>query len=456
MPEPGQQPPRLPPSAWRCVVISPHGHFGVEQVIKAARPTAMTSRADKQLLAVLGRDDVDALRALCIEKADHQALCQLLTGLRLAASDPGTAVPLLVAALDSGRDPVGHRFVSRFLPGLHLPVLLAPGVPVLLPADHRSVALLLVELLTAQGRQADALARLKTLPVDVPVVLSLAGVQLGLGHTEAVVALTTGIQNYDDLTSLCLVARGVALRMLGRTDEAVVALDQVISGPVRRHAGVVVAALEERANLLRLNGDELAAQADMERIRDLGAMPMVVEVNVDEADTATEEDPDVQLRRARAKVRRRIVGMGEPGTFGGRHHRSYRAEVEAMLTTGQLDACENLLLCLLDAVEDEADERATSIDPTFYLTLADLYESLDRPVDQRATLERFVAAKAHWGAAVDEGVDLESYLRILPGHVAPPAAGPGQVAAPAAGPDGDARTPPSTVEPDGSLADIGG
>ena len=100
------------------------------------------------------------------------------------------------------------------------------------------------------------------------------------------------------------------------------------------------------------------------------------------------------LERARKRMRRRITGVGAPGTFGGRHHSTYREEIAVMFTLGQLDAAEELLLGLLDVVEDEVAEKGIPLDPTFFLTLADLFQDSGRSDDLHALAERFTAAEA--------------------------------------------------------------
>ena len=68
-------------------------------------------------------------------------------------------------------------------------------------------------------------------PLTPAIGLALAATYLVIGQNEAVVKLTDGLENLDDLTALCLVARGVALRSSGRMDEAIVALDLAVRDP---------------------------------------------------------------------------------------------------------------------------------------------------------------------------------------------------------------------------------
>ena len=179
-------------------------------------------------------------------------------------------------------------------------------------------------------------------------------------------------------------ARGVALRVGGRFDDALACLDQAMGDP-DRHPGIIVAALGERADLLRLVGDDLAAQADIDRIT---------------ASKAASRSPrstrpgEPRTRRGPAGGRRRPghgrrPGVGPPPAQRHGHARApsgagttgcYEADVEAMLSAGQFGTAEHLLLGLIDAVEDEADEIGLPIDPSYFLTLADMLVHEKPPV----------------------------------------------------------------------------
>ena len=142
-------------------------------------------------------------------------------------------------------------------------------------------------------------------------------------------------------------------------------------------------------------------------------------------------------------MRRRITGVGAPGTFGGRHHSTYRDEIAAMFALGQTDAVEELLLGLLDAVEDEVAELGTPLDPTFFLTLADLYHDCGRTEDLAALQDRFAAAEAR------------SELGVAARAAAPPARRtPGGGGAPRRPVEPDFAPAPRAGAPPRSLADV--
>src|SRR4029453_16363939 len=130
-------------------------------------------------------------------------VAQLLLGLRQAGSDPMGASRALVGALDRDPPPWEHRFVRKHLPGLQVCVVLAPGVPAVIPASSDGIALLVAELLTTTGRHLDAAALLGNLHPTPEVVLSLAAVHLASGHHDAAVEVTDGMANTDDLSALC-------------------------------------------------------------------------------------------------------------------------------------------------------------------------------------------------------------------------------------------------------------
>ena len=426
---PGGEPEAMVETPWRALAAAPTGaDVSLPSVLSGIRVSPMAGKQDKALLAALVADEVDAIRQLSESTSELAPLATMLLGLRLANTDPVLAVGLIGSTLSDEKEPWDHKFARRYLPTLKICVQLAPGVPAVVAADQEGVTLLQAELLSTLGRHLDAVNLLTEHKLTPIIGLARAATNLVIGQNEAVVALTEGLENVDDITALCLIARGVALRSAGRTDEALSAFDSAIVAP-KRHAGMVAAALGERASLLQAMGDELAAQADHERITALegGAPPEALsprEVatagpDVSLMDLSAPTD-DAAMRSARSRVRRHISLGGAPGTFGGRHHRTYQPEVEAMLAAGQLDAAESLLLGLIDAVEDEAEADGVKLDATFYLTLADLFAHRGDRAEYLATMERFDAAGQRFGVMTDAD-DLAEVVQAMDHHEAPPA-----------------------------------
>jgi len=402
---------------WRAVIGAPAGEIAPELAVAQIRISPMASKPEKALLAAITADDLDTMQSMAGAGSDLAAPASLLLGLRIASDDPVLAANLLQSALGGGRAPWDHKFLRRYLPTLCVCTLLAPGVPAILGADEESTTLLLAEMLGAQGRHLDTVTLLTARPLTPVIGLALAATYLVIGQNEAVVKLTDGLENLDDVTALCLVARAVALRASGRNDEALLALDSAVREPAR-HPGMVTAALEERIALLSAMGDELAAQADRARIVAIeGGAEVEVHLPHEEPDIPappTEPTDEEALAAARVRVRRHIAMTGKPGTFGGRHHRTYQPEVEAMLAAGQFDAAESLMLGLIDAVEDEAEVDRTAIDPTFYLTLADLYLHRGDQAEYVAVMERFQAAGEIYGT-ISDAEDLAEAVRSIEG-----------------------------------------
>lgn len=438
LPDPSRAPEPAPASRWRAVIAEGTSDAAAETVMTTLKPAAMASRAEKQLVQALVADDVARLSDLAGSGGDVHATANILLGLRLADQQPDLAAHALRVVIATGKDPADQKFLRRYLPTLAVPVGIAPGVRAVLPIDAESIVLLLAELLTSQARPVDAVSLLESQPPTPMSTLALAAAELTIGHNDSVVSLTEGVPNVDDLSALCLVARGVALRTVGRLQDAITAFDRALEDP-NRAPGMVAAALSERAEVLRMTGDPLAAQADEERIQEICGVRVAGNGGVGETsapvpapsaqapilgrplERGTEETADQEaVAAARARVRRRLRGTKHPGTFGGRHHSTYREEVAAILATDQYDTAVNLLLGLLDAVEDEADEIHAPIDPTYYLTLADVFAAHREVVAEFAVLERFAITcrRTH----TDPG-DVSERLRRVAGAVgvSPPA-----------------------------------
>ena len=369
---PGEPPSAALPTVWRCVLSGPEGDRGPEAVLAVAKAPTIAGRTERALVAALARDRPRRAGGLAGSDHDLSDVARLFLGLRQAGSDP------------TGRKPSADRGARRRSGALGAPprpsararprgrAVIAPGVPAVMPVGREAIALLVSELLTATGRHLDAAALLDNLPPTAAVVLALAAVHLAAAATSWRSTSRERIAN-TDVSALCLVAR--SLRVGGRFDDALACLDQAMGDP-DRHPGIIVAALGERADLLRLVGDDLAAQADIDRITRLeGGEPV-------DAIDPTRDHARAEARRWRPTTPPWSGPGSGPGggstasarlaRFGGRHHCAYEADVEAMLSAGQFGTAEHLLLGLIDAVEDEADELGLPIDPSYFLTLTDM------------------------------------------------------------------------------------
>lgn len=383
----------VPEGPGRTWVMATGAMVDLVDTIPTLRFPPVGGKADRALAAAIASREDEPLAALTAQGGAVGEVAALVLGGRLMAHDPVRAIDVLAPLVQSPTNPSDNKVVRRYWDSLHVQVHLAPSVPALVPIGRLAISLLLVEALGRAGRVADGLSVLNQLPPHPAVLLSRVALYLQNNEHGAALEATSGVVNLDDLHVLILVSRSVAARAAGNLDASLDAVCDALSSTERRSA-VLAVALEERAYVYSLLNDELAARADMEVLALMigGAR----EVSIPKAATRRRgPDDEVDgLERARKRMRRRITGVGAPGTFGGRHHSTYREEIAVMFTLGQLDAAEELLLGLLDVVEDEVAEKGIPLDPTFFLTLADLYQDSGRSDDLHALAERFTSAEA--------------------------------------------------------------
>jgi hypothetical protein len=394
---PGEPPASLPASPWRGWIHTDRGPIDPPTAAKGLRLSPVSPRAERALVTAVATDDVDALGRLAAQGGPAQDAARVLAALRLATVDAPAAIELLHQLAAAPTDPTDSKVLRKHWIALAVQVDLAPSVPALVPIGRAAFGLLAAELMIGVGRVADALALLETLPPRPPIVLAKAAALLANGDHARVLEVTSSLAGVDDVSALALVARSVAARTL---QDGTVALDAVCEAlnDSGRSGVVLAAALEERAHLYTLAGDTVAAHADLEALAALAAGSTDITIpppsSLRRGDGGGGEDEDDSLDRARKRIARRITGVGAPGTFGGRHHSTYRDEIATMFALGQVDAVEELLLGLLDVVEDEVDELGVPLDATFFLTLADLYQDSGRSLDLQALRERYAAADA--------------------------------------------------------------
>ncbi|QYG90961.1 hypothetical protein HC251_11215 [Iamia sp. SCSIO 61187] len=404
---PGQPPATLPASPWRAWLPSPRGPIDPTTAADGLRLSPMAHRAERALVAAVAKDDVDGLGRLATQPGPAQDPAWVLAALRLATIDGPSAIDLLQPLATAAHEPTESKLLRKHWGDLTVQVNLAPSVPVLLRLSRTALGLLAAELLVDAGRIGEALSLLETYPPRSAVVLAKAAALLAQGEHARVLEITSALPNVDDLSALALVARSVACRTLQDLPGALDAVCEALSDADRSGA-VIAAALEERSHLYSLAGDTAAAHVDLGVLAAMASgqtdVPIPPPATLRRSDEPSEDDA---LDRARNRIRRRITGVGAPGTFGGRHHSTYRDEIATMFALGQVDAVEELLLGLLDVVEDEVDELGVQLDPTFFLTLADLYQDSGRTDELVALRERYDDAEARSAHRVIEPVEHE-------------------------------------------------
>jgi hypothetical protein len=413
----------VPDGPGRAWVMATGVMVDVVDTIPTLRFPPVGGKADRVLAAAIASREDEPLAALVAQGGAVGEVAALLLGGRLMAFDPLRAVEVLAPLVQSPTNPADNKVIRRYWDSLHVQVHLAPSVPALIPVGRLGISLLLVEALGRTGRVGDAIAVLDQLPPHPAVLLSRVALLLQNHEHGAALEATAGVVNLDDLHALILVSRSVAARAAGNLDAALDAVCDALSSTERKPA-VLAVALEERAYVYSLVNDELAARADMEVLALMIGGAREVSIPKAAARRRGGDDEVDGLERARKRMRRRITGVGAPGTFGGRHHSTYREEIAVMFTLGQLDAAEELLLGLLDVVEDEVAEKGIPLDPTFFLTLADLYQDSGRNDDLHALAERFTAAEAAAEATLAAreaaNVSVSETVSLGEGSTAPP------------------------------------
>ena len=153
----------LPSSPWRAWVLTERGPIDPPTAAGALRPSPMSPRAERLLVAAVANDDLDALMHLAGQTGQAQEAARILAALRLATVSLTDATDMLRQALATGR-PTESKILRRHWSDLRVHVSLAPSVPALLPLDWTSLVLLLASMLSEAGRTPEALAALDAAP----------------------------------------------------------------------------------------------------------------------------------------------------------------------------------------------------------------------------------------------------------------------------------------------------
>lgn len=404
---------------WRALVRTSEGPRSIETAL-ARLAGRLPLRRDTRLLLRAARDGRLADLVGALDDGGSVAdTARLLLALRLADSDPDRAAALLFGRRVGGEPATPPRELRRIFDQSSVLVVVAPRVRAEIDFGDGALRLLEAETAVAAGRPDHAVRTL--VGIDDPVVrLSRLAAMLSAGQYSQVVASTAAGVTRDDLGTLTLVARAVALRVLGRLDDALDALDDALRLDTPELA-VRYVALEERESVLRMLGRDGAADADLSELAELEESPggewwarLPGHVRRHEAGAAGDWLRAVQgsgvlgpaktaqaLDEARRRLQRRAQWSSGKGMYAGRHHADYEDEVTELLAADLVVAAETLLVGLLDAVEEEIDAGGGPVDPMYFLTLADLYERHDRPVEELAVLERYASACFRVGDRVE-------------------------------------------------------
>ncbi|WP_202948538.1 DUF4236 domain-containing protein [Nitrolancea hollandica] len=229
-----------------------------------AKPGLFAPSGEKGLYKALHQDNVQAIEAVGRQHQEYRVLAYSLAGLKLLNTDPSRAMRLLTDAFEAGQDPGAHPFVAKYL-HVQLTLAVAPGVEAELPLGRDAVGLSLAELRQAEGDLVGAIDVVEHLEPTSYAAVSLAELYAAVGKHQAVVDLTDGITNEDDLTALLLVYRGIALHELRLFDAALEAFKEALRSRSRDGA-IRMLAWYERASLYASQGKQALVRRDLERI----------------------------------------------------------------------------------------------------------------------------------------------------------------------------------------------
>ena len=99
------------------------------------------------------------------------------------------------------------------------------------------------------------------------------------------------------------------------------------------------------------------------------------------------------------RIHKKIDDLGRtqpvdaPGYFQGRHYSTYPADVDEIISAGDTDKAEDLLLHLVNATEEESKKYKYGVAPWYYEKLAILYRKQKDYVKEVEILERFAGQK---------------------------------------------------------------
>ena len=230
-------------------------------LIAKRKPGLMASRAEKAFHAAVSSGDPQAILNAAGRLPKYADAARTIAGLLLLESNLDRGMAILDEVIDGGADIWHDPFLRKYLPEAGLSVSIAVGVAVHLPLRSMSVALLLAELHQARNEEATALKLLGKVEATTHVRLSQAELLFEAGDFAAVLAVTEGVINDDDVTALMLAYRGRALAELDRFDEAVSTFARAIEFPNRAPA-VRAVALVGRGMINEARGEMILAEND--------------------------------------------------------------------------------------------------------------------------------------------------------------------------------------------------
>jgi len=209
--------------------------------------------------------DLDALAAT--HPGYQLPITMLAAALRYAAGDLGeTTMAQLHRIVYHSADPATHPFFSTHLTGAsHVLIPVTPCLSVAMPFGRDAAALMLADAHHDQGRLDAAIDAVERITPGTHRAMMLARLYADAGRNAEVLRLTGALDNADDVGTLLLAYRGIALTRTGFVNAARAAFNAALA---RRDRAQVIRhfALRHRAELHAASARYAYARRDLERI----------------------------------------------------------------------------------------------------------------------------------------------------------------------------------------------
>ena len=204
---------------------------------------------EKAMRAALVSGDPHAVDMAAGQYPQYRNTADVIAGFLSLSTRRTYAAELLQRSIAAGFEPRDDPFVKKYLPNAGVVVPIAPGVAVSLPIMSVSVALTVAELRQEANDYDAAIEVLSMVERTTHVTLSLVELLNATGRFTDTIDISASTMNADDVTAMILAYRAIALREVGRIDEARSILNRVIaeggrSTAISTFAGVVHASIE--------------------------------------------------------------------------------------------------------------------------------------------------------------------------------------------------------------------
>ena len=217
------------PLAWGDVTWEFPGPDEYAELAAAVEPGWFAKLGEKAMRAALVTGDPYSIDLAAGQHPKYRNTADVLSGLLSLSVRRTYAAELLQRSVASGYEPKNDPFIRKYLPTAGVGVPIAPGVAVELPIMRVAVALTVAELRQEANDHDGAIEALNAVERTTHVVLSLVELLNVVGRFAETIQISDTTVNADDVTAMILAYRAIALREVGRTDEARSTLDRLLA-----------------------------------------------------------------------------------------------------------------------------------------------------------------------------------------------------------------------------------